>query len=313
MSWKSAKKDAEAEPKYQPKTYTDADVEGMFKPEEDATKRPKKSIICSVHYGWDGTGKSGVVLDSRSDEERENDAVIICLDMDNSMGPLADKYFHADVNKSIFILDPIVLHPEAKDKQVVDFVSTYNKTLAITKYIFENQTELRLHAMILDGLDTLLKSCEYVMKYEDLKKDPDAQIKDSWQWHKRNARFLAVVHLVKAMGCDRYYTTHFKEVRKYLDKQLQTIGRNPNWERSTPGIMFQKVHHIRSDIKDDLGEPIRDYEGEVKFEAIIEKAKGALHLEGAKYLVARSDPANRKFEWFGLHEFFKELKAAPGA
>jgi len=63
--------------------------------------------------------------------------------------------------------------------------------------------------------------------------------------------------------------------------------------------MFQKISLQRIEVQEN---------NEVIFEATIEKAKGALHLEGKKYTVARVQSGATK--WFGLHEMYEEMERA---
>jgi len=177
----------------------------------------------------------------------------------------------------------------------IDYVATYNKVLAIIRYIRENEEKLNLAAVVLDGLNSLLKTCEYVMKYEVLKIDPDARIHDRFDWGIRNRRYLVPVILIKRLHCKRFFTTHLKELKSYSGSQLIHVGWTPDYEKSTPGIMFQRVELTRREIKDD-----------VVFEANVKKAKGALQLEGKTYKVA--EVAGGKTNWYGLHNLFEELE-----
>lgn len=284
MAWEGTTKTEEEE---KPKIFTTEDVAQLI---EAAKQQPIFSPICCVLYGDDGVGKSGVALDSRTKEDIENGRKVVVIDLDNSSGPLKTRYFPNDEN--IVILDPV----ELDMKGGIDYVSSYNKVLAIVKYLIENEKELNLASVCLDGLDSLLKMCEYVMRYEDLKIDPDAQIKDSWQWARRNRRYLTVVLLLKRLQCNRFFTTHLKDRMQWQGKQLTVVARNPDWERSTPGIMFQKIALSRQEAED----------GRIELNAKVEKAKGALHLEGKTYNVATVSGSGTK--WNGLRDFYNDLK-----
>ena len=236
-------------------------------------------------------------MDCYSEADIKAGKQIIIFDLDGSAGPIKSAY-HKDI-ENIVIFDPFILTPKGE----IDYVSTYNKVLAAVRYLIEEEKNLNLHAVIFDGVDTLLKICEYVMRYEDLKLDPDTQIKDSWQWQRRNRRYHTVVMLLKKLRCIKFFTTHLKPKMSWQKKgasetrELVATSFEPDWEKSTPGIMFQKVllsrHHIAET-------------GEVLFEALIEKAKGALHLEGKTYTVARVFKGET--EWMGLKQMLKELE-----
>lgn len=301
-SWGSKTLEKEAEETYQPKQFTQENIAEWI---EETKKAPLvKSPVCTVLYGWDGTGKSGIPMDSRTEEDIADGKKIIIFDIDGSAGPLKKKYHKGDEN--IMLLDPLELMPDGN----IDYVSSFNKTLALTKFVVENERDLNLHAVCLDGLDTFLKWCEMVMRYLDLKLDPDTQIKDSWNWMRRNRRYQTVVLLLKRLACERYYTTHFKEQQRYVSNQLQTIGRKPDWEKHTPGILFQRILLERSDqdkygLTSDGFDPGKD---DVVFTATIEKSKGALHLEGKRYVIATTGKNGTK--WNGLADYLQELRKA---
>jgi len=268
------------------KTFSPQDVAGIIK---DAGEDIVASNVCCVFYGHDGTTKSGVCMDCRTPEEVKAGKQVIIIDLDGSASPLKVKYFKND--KNIKVIDPIEMLEDGN----IDYISTYNKVLAIVRYIRENEANLNLAAVVLDGLNTLLKTCEYVMRYENLKVDPDVQIHDRWQWAIRNRRYLVPVILLKRLHCKRLFTTHLKELKQYVQGQLIHLDWVPDWEKSTPGIMFQRVLLERREIKDN-----------VEFIATVKKAKGALHLEGKTYKVAEVTAGKTK--WYGLSNLYTEFE-----
>ena len=277
---------AETEDREKPKTYSSADAAAII---DGAGKDIEESAICAVFYGHDGTGKSGVCLDCRTKEERKEKKQVIVIDLDGSAGPLKMKYFAND--DTIKVIDPIELLPDGN----IDYVSTYNKILAVIRYIRENEAKLNLAAVVLDGLNSLLKVCEYVMRYENLKVDPDVQIKDRWQWAIRNRKYLVPVILIKRLHCRKFFTTHLKELKQYVGGQLIHMDWVPDWEKSTPGIMFQRILMERKEV-----------EGNVVFEATIKKAKGALHLEGKSFEIAKV--VGDETKWFGPNQMLEEFE-----
>jgi len=273
----------------EPQSFSNDDVKGWL--DRAIIREDAGSSICMVLYGDDGVGKSGAVLDCRDDEAIKAGKKVIVIDLDASCAPLKAKFWNDDEN--VIILDPTTLLPDG----TIDYVTTYNKVLALIRYISDEQDNMNLQAVVLDGLDTLLKTCEYVMRYEDLRIDPDVQIKDQWQWTRRNRRYNTVVILLKHLRCDRFFTTHLKEVKEYRGGQLSTKDKVPDWEKQTPGIMFQRVLLERT-----------TSEGITTFTAKIEKAKGALEVEGKEYLVAEVQQG--KTMWNGLKELFKDIRGS---
>lgn len=285
--WGKTSKQLESErKKVEPKTFSPSDVVSIL---DDAGEDIVDSAICAVFYGHDGTGKSGACLDCRTDAEVKAGKQVIVIDLDGSAGPLKMKYFKGD--PTIKVIDPIEMMPDGN----IDYVSTYNKILAIIRYIRANEKELNLAAVVLDGLNTLLKTCEYVMRYENLKVDPDVQIKDRWQWAIRNRMYLVPVILIKRLHCKKLFTTHLKELKQYVGGQLIHLDWVPDWEKSTPGIMFQRILMERKEVN-----------GSVVFESTIKKAKGALHLEGKKHKVA--EVVGGETKWYGAGKLLAEFE-----
>ena len=263
----------------------------------EESKEVFKSPICAVLYGHDGTGKSGCALDCRTPEEIKEGWKIYVIDVDGSCEPLHWQYYNNDPN--IIILDPYVIGEDGK----IDYVQTYARILAFIKYIRGRETKEKIKAVILDGVDSLLKICEYVMKIEDLKIDPTARVSNSWDWERRNVKFRLAVMLLKRMRCHRFYTTHMKPEYKWLPtvdgkRELQVVDEKPDWERSFPGLMFQKIHMLKE-----------EQDGKVILKAKVEKCKTHLHLEGKEYVVAEIDPQSGDAKWNGLWEFFKDMGA----
>jgi len=277
---------AEHKEKQKSPAFSSSDIKKMF---DEASKDVVESNICAAFYGHDGTTKSGVCMDSRDKQEIKEKKQVLIIDLDGSAAPLKMKYFRNDPNIKVF--DPMEIMSDGN----IDYVATYNKVLAIVRYIRENEEKLNLSAVVLDGLNTLLKTCEYVMRYETLKVDPDAQIHDRFNWGIRNRRYLVPVILIKRLHCKRFFTTHLKELKQYNQGQLLHMGWTPDWEKSTPGIMFQRIELTRREIKND-----------VVFEAVVKKAKGALQLEGKTYKVA--EVTGDKTVWHGLGELYTELE-----
>jgi hypothetical protein len=293
VGWGKEVTDEDKEAK--PQVFTDADVKGWFD-----EKKPGASSICMAFYGFDGVCKTGVAMDCYAKNKNgtpvEPEKSIVIFDMDGSADPIRNAYH--PLHPKMIVFDPIEIGPNNE----IDYVTSYNKVLSAVKYLVQHEKEMNLHAVIFDGLDLLLKCCEYVMRFEDLKMDPDTQMKDSWQWARRNRRYLTPVLNLKRLKCAKFFTTHFKELKEWKAEQsggqsrrvLSTREIIPDWEKSTPGIMYQKVLLERVEV-----------EGVTTFEATVQKAKGKLELEGRKYTLAKVQGG--RTEWTGLSALYKEL------
>lgn len=286
-------KPADEDTDIKPQVFTDADAQGWLD-----EKKPEASTVCMAFYGWDGVCKTGVAIDCYAKDDQgvplHPEKKIVVLDLDGSADPIRIA-FHS-LHPNISVVDPMTMGPSNE----IDYVTSYNKILKMVTYLLKNEKELQLHAVILDGMDTLLKTCEYVMRFEDLKTDPDTQIKDSWQWSRRNRRHDTILYNIRRLKCAKFFTTHYKELKEWKSepgqstRKLTTRELIPDWGKATPGVMYQKVLLRRSLV-----------EGVTTFEAVVEKAKGKLELEGKTYTIATV--VNSVTSWKGLREFYREL------
>ena len=258
-----------------------------------AQQNVEVSPINLVMYGKDGVCKTGACIDIR--EDNEMDKKVFVIDIDGSAAPIKEEYWHNDEN--IMIVDPTIITEEGD----IDWIGSYNRTLDVCKWLRKHEKELNLKGVVLDGLDTLLKTCEYKMKVEDLKVNPGARITDLWSWQFRNSAFLLVVKLIKGLKCDRFYTTHLKELKGWVTeskgKTLATTGFTPEWEKSFPNLVFQKLSAERI----DKGKVV---EWKVK----VEKCKTNSALEGKEYEVLKVDHAKNEVIWKGIKAFLKECR-----
>lgn len=261
-----------------------------------AQQKVEVSPINLVVYGKDGTCKTGACMDIRSEEEM--DKKVFVIDVDGSAAPIREEYWGGDEN--IMIVDPIEITEEGD----IDWIGSYNRILDVCKWLRKHEAELNLKGVVLDGLDTLLKICEYRMKVEDLKVNPGARITDLWSWQFRNSAFLLVVKLIKGLKCDRLYTTHLKELKGWVTeagkgKSLAVTGYTPEWEKSTPGLMFQKLSAERVE-KGKI----------VEWKVKVDKSKTNSALEGKEYIVLKVDHTKKEpeVEWSGIKSFLKECR-----
>jgi len=129
------------------------------------------------------------------------------------------------------------------------------------------------------------------MRYEDLRDiGPEVMITDQWQWQNRNDKYNIIFELSKRMKANFVLTTHLKAQEKYVAGELTRTGWKIDWEKRTPGKLFQKIECTRVDIN-----------GKIQYFAEVQKAKGAPHLEGYKHLVMEVEEkgGERVTSWYG--------------
>jgi hypothetical protein len=239
------------------------------------------SNVCAAFYGFDGTAKSGIALDCRSQKEREEGYKVIVFDLDGGCAPLKVIYHNNDPN--IVIKNPLV-RDALKN---IDYEMTFGKLKASLDYIERNIETLKIKAIVFDGIDRFLKICEYSMR-EEIGKDITEGVNYLY-WKMRNQKYNDVMEQIKLMDVDRYFITHIKK-----DDQGESF---PDWEKKTSDIVFQKVRCFRESSVEN-GDKI------VYLKAEIEKCKTNLLLEGKVYTVSETiqhADGTSTARWYGLN------------
>ncbi len=242
------------------------------------------SNVCCALYGFDGTAKSGIALDCRTETEKKEGWKVIVFDLDGGCAPL--KVIYHDNDKNIVIKNPLT-RDEYKN---VDYEATFAKLKASLDYIERNMEELKVKAIVFDGLDKFLKICEYSMR-EIVGKGVEDGV-DYRYWKMRNQKYHDILEQVKLMDVDRYFITHLKIVETNTGDEYV-----PDWEKKTPDMMFQKVRCFREQVVED-GEKV------VRLKAEIEKCKTNLSFEGSVFTIAeiiKKEDGTVSATWKGLY------------
>lgn len=239
------------------------------------------SNVCAGIYGYDGTAKSGIALDCRTDEEKSKHMKLIVFDLDGGCGPLRAIYHDNDP-------DIIIVNPMVRDEQKnVDYEETLIKLRSALDYIERNLDDLNVKAIIFDGLDKFLKVCEYCMR-EDINKD----VTDGFNriyWKLRNQKYGDVLEQIKSLDVARFFITHLKK-----DEKSDTVV--PDWEKKTGDMLFQRVRCFR-ETKVENGDKV------IYLKAEIEKSKTNLALEGKIYTISEtrhSTDGKVTAKWHGM-------------
>ena len=224
------------------------------------------SNVCCALYGFDGTAKSGIAMDCRSADEIKDGMKIIVFDLDGGCAPL--KVIYHDNDKNIIIKNPL-----ARDNLGnVDYEETFLRLKQALDYIERNLDEMKLKAIIFDGLDKFLKICEYKMR-ESVDKTVVDGI-DYRYWKLRNQANTDILEQIKLLDVDRFFITHYK-------KDHDTDKWVPDWEKKTPDMMFQKVRCFRE-------QKVIDGDKVILLKVEIEKCKTNLALEGRVFTISET-------------------------
>ena len=255
-------------------TFSDKEIEEWLNKKETLA-----SSKCVALVGKDGTGKSGIALDCRSPEDIKAGMKVIVLDLDGGCLPIKVKYHNNDPN--IIIKDPTEYKTDITGTEI-DYEKTMEKMRATLVHLYKNKEKYKnVKAIVLDGVDKLLKIAEYQMRLEE-HLDVNAGVQYRY-WVKRNTDYYKIMDMVKKLPWDRYYITHTKE-----SETGETI---PNWQKSTPDMVFQIIECSK-----------KETEEKVELIAHVKKFKGRTELEGHKTVFCEVDKTNKKVNWKGIKE-----------
>lgn len=260
------------------------------------TKKRTESKWMMGIYGREGTCKSGVLLDLRTEEELEDDTKIVIIDIDESCRPLWESYWDCDENIRIF--DPVVSVGKGTERDI-SYIASYRKVIAILGWLEENIDKYNIKYVAIDGIDTFLKWCEHVMKDVDMGNIDVHNSDVGWNWGKRNKRYYRVLNWLKRLPVASFVTAHL-DTREDIETGKEEIS-GANWHNGT-----------RQDTADELYQIIRtkkreEQRGNYKvktFFAEVEKWKGNINMEARKFKVLENkvDLSNNsaESEWEGL-------------
>lgn len=262
----------------------------------------QNNIVTGI-YGNDGSGKSGISLEIRTQDDIDCGRKLYIIDFDKGVRPLIDEYYSEKDKDGNYILnergkrihDPniIVINPtirikEGEDRGGVDWKSTIKMTMSSLMYIDELGSD-ETAGCILDGLDTWLKNCEYNMRENELEQTKIKGSVKQMDWYIRDKPYNQALMLTKSLSCPTIFITHMKDIYSgYEDGKLLKVNEEPFWGKLTPGQMFQRI--LCTEEKK---------QGVTTFYAEVKKAKGRLYLEGKKHKVAEVKSED-DYKWYGF-------------
>ena len=277
---------------------------------ESAAAAPLGShVFCGV-VGFEGTGKSGIVMDSLSQEQIDNGDYILAVDFDGGASACKSAY-HRDISKNIRTLSPWVMAKE--DRTTYDYPATHARVMEIGRWAVSQAIEQnaegyegpRLAKFLVTAVDQWDNVCVVNMKVIELGKakdgieasDPNRLVGNQWNWSIRSTRFhqlTAICRELMSRGVEVYWETHLKAE---VFRNEQTGSWKPNWEKNTAANMIQILWCRRENVLDDDGKKTGKTEYTVEFW----KQKTNIRLQGQKRVIAVTrqdgDP-----EWYGLSE-----------
>lgn len=198
------------------------------------------SDICALLVGDPKTGKTGMALDCRTDEEKAAGMKIVCIELNSDNGcKLNKKIFHKD-DPSIIVIDPREFSVNESGDWEFDYIRTMAKIKAFLAYLKANVDKLNVKAIVFDGADVYLSEiCENQMRMDE-HLDVTGGVKLTF-WKKRNKYFYDAMNMLFTIDVDKYIITHYRE-------DFDTKKLTYNIQKDFP----DKVHQIiefRKDVK----------------------------------------------------------------
>ena len=276
-----------------------------------------------VFAGIDGprkAGKTGMVLDSLTDEEIANGAQIWHVDFDLG-GETTKMAHHKDKAANIVVLNPWVVF-KARSRVPFDFPATFQNTMDILLYAVEvaeaqeayflehgKMPNPYLKTLCFDGLDHWLNICETVMKIEDLELGVDGIAVSGkaattkigrFNWNIRKNRYNAAmsnmlelarrfVHVYCITGRKPSYDKNGNEIR----------GADvPAWLKDSERDFQQLISVDIEEIRDDFGA----LTGEAVATAVLKANRTSLRAPEPVVLFQRNAQGGIWNGWRGLRD-----------
>ena len=202
-------------------------------------------MICGIS-GDPGTGKTGMAIDCRTEEEKKTHWVFV-LDFDEGAEPTWRQHWSSD--DKVFIYNPHVYNED----MTVDYLGTADmaryfigmvrEAIKTKKIEFgEDGIEVEaVKAIVFDGLDTWLDTTNMIARLNHIKGgDPRAADKVKMvptQWFARTQEYQRLFKAACQLECHKFFITHMKEVHDGFD----IVGTKPDWEKSTTAKLYQHI------------------------------------------------------------------------
>ena len=284
-----------------------------------AAKPNTTTYVFNAISGHPKSGKTGVALDSLTDEEIEAGAEIIHIDFD--MGGESTRAAHHHGKTNILTINPWILHKNPS-RVPYDFPATYQNVMDILlaaqeqseiqdAYVVEHGELPRpyLKTVVFDGAGHWLNICETMMKVEDLELGDDGiavsgkkatvQIgRFNWNIRKNryNSAMTALTELCRS-GIHCYLITHLKD--SYDSNGNEIAGAEvPNWLKGTEKWLQQRTVMETVKERNEKGE----LTGSVKSYAVLVENRTSLKTQGKVLVFEQNKEGGTWHGWKGLRD-----------
>lgn len=266
----------------------------------EKSKKAKNSSICALFIGDPKIGKSGVLLDCRTEQDKIDGKKIIIFELNSDQGCSVNKdIFHSN-DENIIILNP---REYSQDKDGVwqpDYIATMSKIKSAIQTIKEDiNNDGNIAAVGFDGLDIFLSEiCEGQMRIDE---HIDAAGGVSMRfWKNRNSWYYNVLNMIFDLDVDKYLITHYsprsRDDKTGIFNDKRTVSKlNENLVFGCQKSTADKVHQIV-----EFQDKTRIVSGkrQIKIIATIVADRRSLNTYMKEIIIAEID-SNGKVKWNG--------------
>lgn len=208
-------------------------------------------LRCSI-AGNPKTGKTGVAMDCRTEQEIKDGMKIRLLDFDDGATTTWHTAWEKDPNIEIYV-------PQ-KDCYRIDGTIDWQEAFLNCNVWMEETREMiaqgNVRAVILDGVDKVKDASSDVFREHLVKgarkkgqviMDTDSMKPPSTlDWRIRNQVHDRVVNPFYNLNCDVFFVTHMKPIYEGIAVPVP-IGFEPDWYKTVPQNMYQmiEIHELK--------------------------------------------------------------------
>lgn len=277
---------------------------------------PQTHIFMGI-AGHDNTGKTAIVTDAFTKDERAREAGEELWILDFEGGGAANKSaFHAHEGR-IKCWEPWVM--SRGDRTAYDYPATHDRVMSIVQFAVDiaqkqrdpEYTGTRLWGLHVTGVDLWDSVCVNCMRIVDLNiakdgieaADWNKKVGHQWDWAIRKTRFHQLTGLCRALvkaGVRVFWETHLRLTNYSFGKSENTDPKwRPDWEKASNNFVYQILICERKDVLDDeTGEVVRS-----EYQVTFDKSKTNARLQGQKRTTLITE-AGQEPQWFGLPELY---------
>lgn len=279
-----------------------------------AKKRSRTQSIRMALVGKENTAKTGLAVDIARQHIGAEKSIVI-FDVDNSAVQTVAANYADDENITI-----IPLYDELDDTifnadNSTNYTALVDKMTYFINIVAQKCRDEEVGAVIMDGMSSFLKWCEFAMTDVLLNRSnnpvnvDDGDKFNQAEWRIRNKLFKDVVNRAHQLPVDAvFFNFHLKDKKQFADlgngqKGLMKIGEEPEWDKGTMRLFSQQIWMSRYTKKGDMAAGVKSDKNlnlnEWQIRASIEEMKGfnMEHL-GKEYTVLTV--ADGAVDWTGL-------------